>query len=413
MKILHVAHCYHPSTGGVQWFFKNVSERLVKDYGDDVTVVTTNSYYGPEKLNFKKIEPNREVINGVKVIRFPFNRWHIKPLQLTMKTLKRLYVPVPKQLSLTLHGPISSSMKKYLLQSDADVVGASSSNYLFMRLPLWKKCHFFYYGSIHFPQDEQATSLAQIQLNSIKASNYYLANTQYEKERLLKLGVPGSKVFILGTGVDVEQLQAGNASVDEYRTSLGLPTSAVVIGYVGRLEKTKNVMILLEAFSQAATKDANLFLLLNGASSNYVADLKAYASALPPAIANRIIWNIDFPAMDKAKVFNAIDVLVLPSNNESFGLVFLEAWACKKPVIGAAIGAVQNVITDNEDGLLMNINDQSSLEKKILRLASESALRQRMGEKGYEKVMNNYTWDIITKKLRQCYVDAVNSNVNV
>jgi len=134
MKILHVSHCFHPSTGGVQWFFKNVSERLVKDFGDDVTVVTTNSYYGPEKLNFKKIEPACENINGVKVVRFPFTRWHIKPLQLTIKILKRLYVPVPKQLSATLHGPISSSMKKYLLQSDADVVGASSSNYLFMRL---------------------------------------------------------------------------------------------------------------------------------------------------------------------------------------------------------------------------------------------------------------------------------------
>ena len=69
MKIVHVSHLYHPSAGGVQFWFKNVSERLVKDYGDDVTVVTTNSMYGPERDIFKKIEPAEETINGVKIIR--------------------------------------------------------------------------------------------------------------------------------------------------------------------------------------------------------------------------------------------------------------------------------------------------------------------------------------------------------
>jgi len=413
MKILHVTHCYHPSHGGVQWFFKNVSERLVKDYGDEVTVVTTNSYYGPEKLHFRKIEPEREVINGVNVIRFPFRRWHIKPLQLTMKTLKRLYIPVPRELSLTVHGPISSSMKKYLLQSNADVVGASSSNYRFMRLPLWKKCRFIYYGCIHFPHDEQAMSLTTSQLACIKASNLYLANTLYEKERLVKLGVAASKIFVLGTGVDVDQLQAEAPAVAEYRSRLGIPVNAIVAGYVGRIEKTKNVMMLLEAFSSAATKNENLFLLLNGSSSSYMKMLEAYVATLPTHIANRIIWNLDFAAGEKAKVFNTIDILVLPSNNESFGLVFLEAWACKKPVIGVAIGAVKNVVDQNEDGLLVNMNDPIDLEEKILALASDNELRKRLGENGYQKVMNHFTWDIITKKMRQCYLDAINSEVNV
>src|SRR5438309_1391203 len=114
MKIVHISHLYHPSSGGVQFFMQNVSERLANDYGDDVTVVTTNSYYGPEKRLFKKIQPAEEVINGVKVIRFDYQRWHIKPLAFIYKILAKLSVKKPEWMFLKSYGPVSSKMKRYL-----------------------------------------------------------------------------------------------------------------------------------------------------------------------------------------------------------------------------------------------------------------------------------------------------------
>src|SRR3954467_15049647 len=105
MKIVHLTHSYHPSEGGVQFFFKNVSERLVRDHSDDVTVVTTDSIYGPERPIFKKAGPHKETINGVKVIRFSFRRWHIKPFRFLSKVFKKLSIKMPEWAVLKAYGP--------------------------------------------------------------------------------------------------------------------------------------------------------------------------------------------------------------------------------------------------------------------------------------------------------------------
>ena len=77
MKCLHVIHTYSPSVGGTQWLFQNISERLVSEYGDEVTVFTTTAY--TKRLFWDPREPSlptgEELVNGVNVRRFPvFNR---------------------------------------------------------------------------------------------------------------------------------------------------------------------------------------------------------------------------------------------------------------------------------------------------------------------------------------------------
>ena len=87
-------------------------------------------------------------------------------------------------------------------------------------------------------------------------------------------------------------------------------------------------------------------------------------------------------------------------------MVFLEAWACKKPVIGTFIGAVASVITDGEDGLLAEPENVQDFSEKILLLARDEMLRNKMGTNGYSKTKKNYTWDITTKKYRDTFIKA-------
>jgi D-inositol-3-phosphate glycosyltransferase len=276
-----------------------------------------------------------------------------------------------------------------------------------MQLPLWRKCNFFYYGSIHLNEDESKTFLYPTQVASMNASTLYLANTLYEKRRLEKVGVTGEKIFVLGSGVDMQPFTSVNPeSVKQYKEELGIPEDGLLIGYAGRIEPTKNVITLIKAFEKIAAQFPGVYLLVAGSDSGYVAELKDYCSGLTAEISARIRFQPNFPIEKKALVFNAIDILVLPSHNESFGLVFLEAWSCKKPVIGASIGAVRDVINDGTDGLLMEVNNESSLAKKLAELIGNETLRATMGENGFAKVKENYTWDIITSRLRQCYIDA-------
>lgn len=410
MKIVHISHLYHPSQGGVQTFFKNISERLVKDYGDDVTLVTTNSYYGPERKIFKKISTAEEVINGVKVIRFGYRRWHIKVYMLFFKILGKLSIMPPEWMIHQANGPYSPAMKNYLTKVKANAICASSSNYYYMQLPLWKKCNFFYYGSIHLNQDESKRVLYPLQVKSINASALYLANTNYEKQRIEQSGIKSDKVFVLGTGVNMDDFIVDADDVLAFKNKIEIPEDAITVGYIGRIEKTKNVFVVIKSFEKLATQTPNLYLLLAGSGGEYVDVLKGYCDGLPSSVKDRIRWQLNFTAEEKPLLFKVIDILVLPSHNESFGLVFLEAWSCKKPVIGTSIGAVKDVINVNEDGLLMAPDNVESLSDQLVKLIDNKDLREKMGAYGYEKVRTNYTWDIITARLRTCYVNGFAHN---
>jgi len=79
-------------------------------------------------------------------------------------------------------------------------------------------------------------------------------------------------------------------------------------------------------------------------------------------------------------------VLVLPSNSESFGLVYLEAWYHKKPVIGCRIGAVSEVIDDGKNGLLVQFGNAKELAEKILYLLHNPSIAEEFGENGKKKL---------------------------
>jgi glycosyltransferase involved in cell wall biosynthesis len=407
MKIVHVSHLYHPSKGGVQYWFKNVSERLVKDYGDDVTVVTTDSMYGPERTEFSKIEPATEVINGVKVIRFPFNRWHIRPYWIAYKVLAKIGMKMPASMTAKAYGPWSPKLENYLMNADTDVVCAASSNYHYMQLPIWKQMNFFYFGCVHLSEDLSKPVLRDIQKKSIDASTLYISNTNYEAKRLQQAGVSSNKIKTLGVGVDPSSFDATSEEISALRTSLDIPDHAIVIGYVGRVERTKNVALLVESFVKLSQTHTEIYLLLAGTKSDYSETLKADVDRLDPQIRGKIKWLLDFETSEKAALFHSIDVFVLPSSNESFGIVFLEAWICGKPVVGANIGAVRDVINEHEDGLLFEANSVESLSEKIETLINNDEQRISMGSSGYKKVNENFTWDIITSKLRECYVNSL------
>ena len=95
---------------------------------------------------------------------------------------------------------------------------------------------------------------------------------------------------------------------------------------------------------------------------------------------------------EKLSVFHSCDVFAMPSRSESFGLVYLEAWLHKKPVIGCNIKAVANLIDHNKNGLLVKFNDTNELSLTIKTLLNP-VLREKLGLEGYKKLIQNYDVD--------------------
>jgi glycosyltransferase involved in cell wall biosynthesis len=248
-------------------------------------------------------------------------------------------------------------------------------------------------------------------LAAIKASEYYMANTEYEKERLVNLGVTADMIVVTGVGVEMETFKNGNKEI--FRNELTLNNDDILIGYIGRIEKTKSIDVLINAFLKAFKQNTKLKLVIAGFESAYLKEIELFLQTLTEFERSNIFLKTNLSKQDKVDLYHALDIFVLPSINESFGIVFLEAWSCKKPVIGAAIGAVASVIANNVDGLLMKPNDTNDLSEKILQLAENEALRITFGNNGYNKTEQNFTWPAVTKKYRDTYIKAINKFNNV
>ncbi len=123
---------------------------------------------------------------------------------------------------------------------------------------------------------------------------------------------------------------------------------------------------------------------------------------------SKIVTISAFKDEEKPSIFDALDVFVLPSVGESFGIAYLEAWVCGKPVIGARIGPTSNVINEHVDGLLVDPADPVDLAGKILELLSDPSKRERMGHSGRNKTLTRFTWDRIIDEMERIYGDVTN-----
>lgn len=404
MKILHVCQNYFPSKGGPQYTMKRVSEKLVEYYGDDVTVCTTNSLYSPESTLFEKIEPAYEVIGQVKINRQPFNRWHYPLIKYGNKVLiKTTGLKLPYNIGKLRYTLDSPAIKRMMLNTEADVIMATTISYDFCNYPTWRTGKknakpFVLYGAIHL--HNKITDYNDPALVKARICDCYISNTEYERAELINYGVKPHKIVNIGTGIDIEQMQCGENDLIDFKAKYNITDTDVIIGFVGRLVKGKGVGILLDAFRRLHKQNKHAKLLLAGGTTDYVPEIKKaiQEEALP------IILIEDFEDSMKALLFNSIDIFVLASQSESFGVVFLEAWACRKPVIGTNMGAVASLVADGKDGLLFTAGNVDDLLEKISILTADKNLRQTLGENGYAKALNNYSWPVIVKKYRDAYL---------
>lgn len=411
MNILHVSQNYFPSVGGPQYTMKHVSEKLVSYYGDHVEVCTTNSLYGPETRLFRKIEPAVETIGDVQINRLPFNRWHYPLIELAGKVHgKATGRPLPRAITKFRWELDSPAINKMMTESNADVIMATTIIYNFADYPLWRfktknPKPFVLYGAIHLhkPLPENSPLIKRA-----KACDCYIANTDFERDELIRYGVKESKIVTIGTGIELNDFVMPQQDVKSFRQQNGIKETDVLIGFIGRLVKGKGVAILIDAFRKLYAENKNVKLLLAGGTTEYVPEIKRIIEEekLP------IILIESFGDEMKPVLYNALDIFVLGSQSESFGVVFLEAWACKKPVIGSKMGAIQSLLSEGIDSLLFDSGNADSLKVGLRSLLENAELRVAFGNNGYKKVTGNYTWEKIVAKYREAYQSGIRNFEN-
>lgn len=406
MKIVCVSPRYAPVIGGAEVHLKELSEGLVAR-GHEVTVITSKaaSIYDhfPSKLGGL---PERELINGVRVIRLYPETKFLGPALKRWSELRGGYRSLSWLLTrdgcdMALTPPRMFSAIPEIIRSKADIV--VSMNWCH------PTCYHTYlarllkrFTLVGIPLFHTAAPWSQrpIFQKMIRQCDALIVNTKHEADFVEEHG--GKRVAVCGVGIHPEAVSFGDKETIRKRYGLG---DAPVIGFVGRQAPDKGADVLLRAMRVVWEWNPDTRLVLAGICLRRPDCLDDLLESFSDSERSKIVRIENFTESEKASLYGAFDVFALPSTEESFGIAYLEAWLGKKPVIGSRIGSTQCVIQDGVDGLLVDPRDHVDLGKKIVHLLSNPELRVRMGNQGYAKTLAMFTWPRVVERVERLFLE--------
>ncbi len=219
-----------------------------------------------------------------------------------------------------------------------------------------------------------------------------IAHTAYEGRLLEKMGIPQMRIHPIVHGFDFCDTGDGPRFRNKHRIS------GPMVLFFGRKTKKKGISRLLEAWPLVAEKHPRATLVLAG--SSIWKDDKIESFKLQHQ--NLEIRDLDDISEDeKQDALAACDVLCVPSEGESFGMVYFEAWAYKKPVVALDLPVFEESIREIGGGLLTQPQPELIAES-LLKLLGNSEMRMKMGEKGY-KLSQEHDWPRAIKSYLKAY----------
>ena len=251
---------------------------------------------------------------------------------------------------------------------------------------------------------EEAWSRDSVYAPLLRRCDAILANTAYEKQFVEARVTGRTRVLVGGVGIDPHVFTDRDGR--KIRARLGLRRGPVV-GYVGRVVPSKGVTALIKAMRVVWQWNSEVRLVLAGprTSVGMPADreVEQALARLTEAERTRVFLLGAFDEKDKASIFDSLDVFAMPSIGESFGIAYLEAWMCGKPVIGANVGSTPYVIRDGVDGLLVNPQDPRHIGEAIVRLLKNPEQCARLGQAGHARTTSEFTWDRVIDRVESLY----------
>lgn len=395
LRILHVSPSYAPMIGGAERLLQSVSERLA-ERGHQVTVLTFDCATQRDFWSAKPAGlPHRETLNGVQVIRVataPGRLHRMYEWWLGRRGGWRTAGWLVGMDDWALLGPSGINMLPSMAGLRADVV--TSVNWC-MAATYWailprglRRAPRVGVPILHIECDWAANPHYLRMLEGCDAS---IVCTDAEREFVEARG--GRSVVVAGAGADPARFAHRDGARIRARHGIG---DRPVIGFVGRQDKLKGTATLIEAMRIVWRGVPDAVLLMAGPSAHRDAVVSDALAGLSDCDRSKIVLIDDFADVDGPSIMDACDVLALPSVEESFGMVFVEAWMCGKPVIGGDIASTRCVIDHGVDGWTATPFDAEDLACKIMDLLADPAKRACFGERGRAKALARYTWDRVT-----------------
>lgn len=240
----------------------------------------------------------------------------------------------------------------------------------------------------------------------IAESDRLVANTRFEAQDLVHhYDADPARTAVVQPGVDLDRFRPGPAD----RARLGLPPTGRIIAFVGRIQPLKAPDVLIGALAvlkAAGERDATLVICGGPSGSGLDRPSALIELAASLGVTDSVVFLPPQSGDDLATLYRCADLVAVPSYNESFGLVALEAQACGTPVVAAAVGGLVTAVKDGVSGVLVDGHDARDWARVLAKLLAAPRLRRRLSA-GAVAHAAEFSWDRTAEGLLRVYREAV------
>lgn len=420
-RLLHLIQRYYPFVGGSELYFAALAERFAAR-GDAATVYTTDAwdlehFWAAGKRTIDWGDESRRH-NGVAVRRFATRRpplWRLG-YPVTRRAMTHLSpLPLPGNEALLRaaghFSPWVPGLGRALRDESARFDLVHSANIALESLILDAAAYarrrdvpLVITPFVHLGEggDRRVVKYYAMrhQLGALRRAAAVVAQTPRELRFLRSCGVDEARLHLVGAGVDPATVTGGDGAAFRARHRIDGP----IVACIGAMAHDKGTPHVVAALQRLWREGSDATLVLAGPA---LAHFTRFHAGLPEAdrARCRLLGFID--EEEKRDLLAAATVFALPSRTDSFGIVYLEAWCCGLPVIGAHAGGVPDVIADGEDGLLVPFGDVPALATALRTLLADPTLARTFGARGREKVLAGLTWDHVFAAFARIYDDLL------
>jgi len=381
MKIAMPILRFKPAIGGGEECVYQVAKRLVQR-GHEVYVLTSDLLKTTPNYVYFRRKANQ--VDGMTVQSFHALR------------LLRDYPVVPKIFS-------------KLIREKVDIIHGHGYGYFtsdfsalasrICSVPFILSTHGFFPLAIHANRFLITTYVNFSRIGLLKIAKKVIAASTFDALLYAQLLEP-RKICVVPNGVDINKWRALPGK-NLFRTKYGL--DGPIVASVGRIAWVKGFQYVIRAASNILKDFPDTKIIIAGEDFGYLTKLIRLAQKLKIP-KDSIIFTGGLSEREIKELYAAMDILVIPSIYEPFGIVALEAMACGKPVVASACGGLPDIIKHGINGLTVTPQDTIRLAKAVVSLLKDPHLTKTMGENNQIEV-RKYSWDNIVKKIENIYYE--------
>lgn len=232
-----------------------------------------------------------------------------------------------------------------------------------------------------------------------KNGNAIIVVSQFLKNKIKEYGVDKQKIFVMSNAVDKNRFSP-NGMKTKLREKYSIKNGEIIIGFVGWFVYWHSIELLIDVFEEVSRRE-NLHLFLVG---DGVLKPKLKNIVKDKGIKDKVVFTGAVPHECTPAYIDLMDICVIPQSNEYRSPIkMFEYMAMSKAVVAPRLGPIEDVITDNINGVLFEPKDENSLRRCLLDLINGSHKREKIGKEARNTVLSKHLWIHNAERIVQIY----------